>query len=730
MVGQQALTHNRGFSINVSKVSIKKMSTGEELHIVDDGSEAGGMGTLLISMTMEESIMKKAIVGNLVVKNPGKMIETFNITGTDEIVHIEMKTPHLEGSEQVLEFCIVSVNEFGKGADSTHKYGGPIKSSKSQLHFMSCEPMYLDIADWRGDGGDFLNQDMFLKIATGTKGGIAGTVEEVLEWLGLDEEDGLVDAIAPKYFNGGNGWAVPNPMDIEGTDNTIWLRTNSQLYPWGKETNSMTLMQLMSNLAENAIVDDTWCNFMFYPDFDGWHFKSIKKMIEDNTNGVPKAEEAGEISTEDPYVYSFKDGISSEAEADSGDPKILSSVSVTSPNHLILWKKGVYASYYYHIQPDYSDPYHYYMDTATVHKNKFIDYQYHREWDEKNWKGFTVETYKFLPEPGEEGEGGVPTEIDPEKPNKNLKFRNIPEVYGYFSNAYNSENPYNKFDFLSSRTGDGSLGKRNDVVWQTMSDQTNLELSKIKTIQQDIIGPTKENYLQYVFLKNLKEKWNIYRYSICCDKFDDKRQFLAVIDDAILLDEETDTRGGIYEYSWREVEMWPTSDVEDVGGGEILTKADSPITIVVVPESKGGLRGIAGSEETNMRGAFNLNELMNMQEGDDVFVGPGVNVANGEDQWPDGNDYPEAHQMMPVGGYFTLGENAIEPCQTREDSEATVYFHKHIVEMNALPEEMLETISHPGEDIADPRPLWNSPERIYFFDVQNAHDGLCSCGKI
>ena len=702
----ETFTHNRGFSIDVSSVYIRKISTGKKFDIVDSGDETGNMGSLLLALRIDEDILSPGISGNIVIKNPGKIIEEFNISGQDEVIHIEMKTPHLKDSEQVLEFCIVSINEYGDGTDSTSKRGGPIKTSKVQLHFMSCEPLYLDIADWKGDEGGFLKQDIFSKIATSGGGGI-------LEWFGLGEDDGLVNAIAPKYFEGTNGWVCGKQkegMDIEKTHNGIWLKTNPQLYPWGKETTSMTLMQLMTNMAENAIDEnETWCNFVFYHDFDTWHFKSIKKMIEENKNDVPQAEESGDISTTKRGVYHTTDGSSTLEETDTGDPKILNSISVSSANHLKLWKSGTYASYYYHVEPDYTDPYFYYMDTATVHKNKFIDYQYHREWEEKKWKNFTVEKYKYLPDI-------IKTEIDTEAPNKNLKFRNIPEVYGYFENAYNSNNPYIENDFLSSRIGDGSLGKRNDVVWQSMSDQTNLKIEKIKIIQQDIIAPTKENYLQYIFLKNLKEKWNIYRYTICCDKIDDKRQFLAVIDDAKLIQENG--KGGIYEYSWREVEMWPRDFSEEISEeSEIISSEESPMIIAVVPETEGGLKGIA--EEEN--GAFNINELLNIQEGDDVFVGPGINAAEIEESYPEGNDYPEAHQMMPVGGYFKLGD---DPCQIREDGEE-VYFHKHIVEMNVISADMLETII-PVEPLEDEEES-EIPDRIYFFDVQNAHDGLCSC---
>jgi hypothetical protein len=110
---------------------------------------------------------------------------------------------------------------------------------------------------------------------------------------------------------------------------------------------------------------------------------------------------------------------------------------------------------------------------------------------------------------------------------------------------------------------------------------------------------------------------------------------------------------------------------------------------------------------------------MNTQEGDDVFVGPGINVAD-----DDYNDYPEAYQMMPVGGYFKVGE---DPC-TIEDG-ADVYYHKHIVQMYSIPYYMLEKIIPNDNDNPPENQNWlhTQPESIYFFDVLNAHDGLCDC---
>ena len=97
---------------------------------------------------------------------------------------------------------------------------------------------------------------------------------------------------------------------------------------------------------------------------------------------------------------------------------------------------------------------------------------------------------------------------------------------------------------------------------------------------------------------------------------------------------------------------------------------------------------------------------MNIDEENDVFAGPGVNLAD-----EDFNDYPEAFQMMPVGGYFKVGD---DPCEIPEEGESGVYLHKHIVQMYKIPSYVLQTIV-PMEDEENPE----IPTDIYLFDVPN-----------
>jgi len=704
-------THDSAFRISIKKLALRKLDGGKEIEFY--GPDTSAIGDALISLTITESILDSSITGSMVVKEPSHLIDKFVLTGQDEIFHIEMETPGIPNSKKKLELCVTEGHRVDDVADIATVIEARIERGYYKISFCSCESLYYNV-DVLGQeqNAEFMNKDRFLKISidsekkTDDEEAATPSDEEVDE----EVKTGLVNTLAPKYFNGGK-WKIANPMDIEGTHNSVWLKANQNLYPWGKDSNNPNLMQLMETLAENSIdTNQIHANFLFWNDFDGWHFKSIAKMIKENKNEILKSSEISyDLSKE--YVYApLKFVVGKKDWVDKkGDPKIMFFAGNLEQDHMGLWNSGSYSSYYDLIKPNYGDPYFNYLDSSSSIKSKLIEYSYQDFWTEPdNCKWETIETYKILP-------SKIKTSIDKESPNKSREIKKN-EIYGYFGNIFNNSNSI-KYDFISSRINDGKFGKRNSVMWQTMLDQTNLKISKLENIYKNIIGPTKENYEEFLRLKNLKEKWNVYRHSICCDAQDVKSQFFAVIDDAILVSDDGGeaNSGGIYEYTWREVELWPSDAVngfetDDGEEPEILTDGEAPITVVVVPN---GLKGTA--METN--GAWNLNELMNTKENNDVYVGPGVNVAD-----DDFNDYPEAYQMMPVGGYFKVGYN---PCA--DDHENKIHFHKHIVQMHKIPSYMLEFIVSSDTEDNEEGDEGTKPEEIYFFDVPNAHDGLCDC---
>ena len=709
--------------INIKKIVIRNKRSETELQIIPAPTKGGAIEELFVSMQINENIMRNGIIGSLKFKEPSSVGDYFNMTG-NEFVDIEMESPEIENSEHKLTFCVNDVRATGN--EATEATSGPSARYGSgwEVEFVSCESYILD---W--DNLDYMDEDFI--------GPIVG-------------DGGLVNELAEKYLNpeAVDGFSnAQKPMDLKDTThNWIWLKKNQSMYPWGKDVHPPNLMQLMNNLAENAVTEDLGgVNYLFYADLGGWHFKSIRQMIKD-------AKEKG-------VLYGGAHGGANEyrvADVDDdgegvGNKNIKSIINFSEYDHLNAFKSGAYTSYYERIKPSYEDPYFEYVDFTTAHTHplstnwggrEIVTYGYHEDGEDGKWgdheDGGRVEKFKLLP-------NSIETSIDVKNPvnieRKSVRKHDVTGLYGYFDSPYNYHGE-KSYDFLGSAALEGKQGKRNDKLWQTMFDQTNLEGEIIKTIQKDIKKPISDKIKEHLQVMNLKEKFNVYRHSICCDKQTIKPfVFLAVIEDAKKVTE--DDRGGIYEYSWREVEIWPSDHVEDNLGTDISPEG-SPVKIVKPPEGK-GLAGTfrennptSESEWTNP--AYNLNELMNEMVGVNVNVGPGINVADLEY-----NDYPESYQMMPVGGYFQVpedGDMLVDPCALEDEDGNGIMdgpwtMKHHIVQMYRIPNYMLGELNEDGEIVKgtiapreeDPlgEPDPTIPKDIYFFDVPNAHDGLCGC---
>ena len=680
--------------IRVNKIKINKPNGGS-LDIVPAPVENGVMQELFVNLSLNESILQTGITGILKIKETGTVGDYFNLIGNEK-VEIEIESPDIDDAYHELTLCVNNVRFTGDETIDALSGNSARAGSGWELELISCESYFLDSGNFNLDymDGDYI-------------GRISDFVEE---------------NVASKYLNPNS---VPeysfaqNDMEIETTSNSIWLKKNHNMYPWGKDVHPPNLLSLMNNLCENSVTDDgVGVNYLFWQDFDGWHFKSVRKMIQDSDTSWGFG-----LFGSSPRTYIVTDKDIPESEWTEGDPRVQSFRVVSEYDHMSCLQNGAYSSYYELIKPNYDDPYFDYLDFTTRHmksggkwgEREIVTYDYHRdieEWGDED-DGGRVEIYKLIPDTFQ-------TAIDVSDPDnitpKSSRLYDESNLYGYFASPYNYYGEMDH-DFFGSLYTKGKYGKTNDILWQTMFDQTDLKGIEgeinIQTIQKNIKEPLYRTYAEYVRLKNLKETFNVYRKSVCCDaEALEKYTFFAVIEDAVKV--QDNGRSGIYEYSFREVEMWHKDSILE-NPGEVITPEDSPITVVAI---EGGMEGIASLEGERKNPAFNVNELMNIDQEDDVFAGPGVNLAD-----DDFNDYPEAFQMMPVGGYFKIGD---DPCEEQEEGETGVYFHKHIVQMYRIPNHVLETII-PVEQEADEEPDPEIPTEIYLFDVPNAHDGLCGC---
>ena len=783
--------------INIIKLVIKKRFNDEKLQIVPAPSGKVATQELFINMSIDESIFKEGVSGILHIREPGTLGDDFNMIG-DEYIEIEMESPGIGDAYKNVTFCVTDVTFVGDEADETLSGPGARANASWKIQFGSCETYFLSHLNYGGGDlslfkSDFEGHDenlsgsesgkIFLgKIASEESG--RNNDKNALESAGdfikniftSDEGDelpkrGFVNVLAEKYFDPG---ATPysksnNKMQIEETHNAIIVYENKPLYPWHKVGVSPNIIQLMNYIAENSVTTDLkGVNYVFYADMDGWHFKSIRNIIQNSETSFFGFE------LDAPRKYFITDIDVPEDKWINGHPRIKMFRVSREYDHVRMFHVGAYASSYRYIRPRIGNPY-----SRFMHRNGVSSSSVHYNYLNTDWGGMDeggrIEEYPLISKERWEEylSHSVKTITDDSG------------MYGYFGNHYNAMD-------TSYPPVQGALGWK-ELRWQAMFDQTDLNFSTLYKIRKtmpymyDDVLPTTSQLLggtkyQYTAKANLKKKWDIYKHVVCCvdeteERDMEKYAFYAVLESATpiyqmpasKLDEDFKNesvddpdyqkfRSNMYVYQFREVEFWDDIDKDslrrDSGEGstgeyEVLYYNDKhtypdhediefsdtqPRFYVVL--SNNNEHGVAGQ-------AYNINEFTNMgvdfgsdeNEHPDFFVGPGVNVsgsASTEDEdLTDTNDYPEGNRMLPVGSYIKSGD---DPC------DGEFYYHKHIVKMYAIPEWTLtsgawmvnkgaaggEGGEGGGKKSCSKKQL-SKEKKIYVFDVQNAHDGLCSC---
>jgi len=855
---------------------VKRSGEGESLVVLPSPEKDDVREDIFINMSIIEGIYNNGVSGILKIREPGILLDKFNIIG-DEFVIIEMESPDIPEASKSLKFCVTDV--VFSGDEASEALMGPAARADAHwtIEFGSCETLFLggtDHADIFGDIGDALGDSDNKSILEDDMGQyfigpiaseedermhdstslqqIGETFTDIFGGHGEEEDEfpktGLINHIAKKYFDpGATPFSVSNEMmKIEPTHNTIFLYKNKALYPWKKPGQNPNIIQLINYIAENSVTTDLkGVNYVFYADLDGWHFRSIRNIIQKGETDFFG------IGLESPRQYVITDVDFPVSEWKSGHQRIQSFRVVREYNHLKLFNSGAYSSDTKIYKPNVN---------ARLEHSPFLDGDGSEDHDGSDKKGALFAgphgqggdsvKYHYLDDNwGGKDDGGQVEEYKLISENwqhhlsENRKSIYDDGIWGYFGNWYN--NPRPNLSYPATLPSES-------FKWQSMYDQTKLkgsELYKIKSVipkkyeEEGLTVDSLEGGIKpgYKEKRDLKRKWDVYKHVICCAPVDvappdediEKYAFYAVIESATPIyallneeeeeEEEPESRGvdmgpdmgerstedhkdqqfrsNMYEYQFREVELssYVNEDLlKDGASGDIeilyhndgdaypeheditITDNNPSLYVTIVP---GGVTG----------DAYNTNELLNMgvlfdDDPSDVynfFVGPGVNVAganstNNEDL-SEMNDYPEGNRMLPVGDYV---RSQTDPCLGEFHS------HKHIVKMYAIPdwlhtqkgliqeeeeeeEEEPETISCveasdcystgeesgpdseecwecmtltneddgepiPGSGVCeecpscpedeDDRPTLNSSKNtIYVFDVQNAHDGLCSC---
>ena len=370
----------------------------------------------------------------------------------NEILHLEIETPDVEDSEQNIDFYIHDYKLLGDEVSVTETRAAPGKNIISKWALEFTSAEYY-----------YLDNQQLTYSENDFYGKISG-------------QEGLVDDLADKYFNpsANDFTTAQEDMDIEETVNSIWLKSKQNMYPWAKTVGFPSLIQLMNDLAEHSVsVNNPYAvNYLFWQDMKRWRFRSIDSLIAEQPE--PVAEYEITMQAENNALFAFNLG--SEA------------------SHLEYLKNGAYKSYYELIKPSFDDPYFEYIDFSSTHTNEIVSYNYHDDYD----KWGKIEEYPLLADSFIE-------DFD-----LNISSRKNYDFYGYFSEQYNDPDP-KEHDHL----GEMSSIKQ-DKLWQTMFDQTELDIAVKRTIEQNIKGELRDRYQEYIDKKNIKEKWDVYECSICC----------------------------------------------------------------------------------------------------------------------------------------------------------------------------------------------------------------------
>jgi hypothetical protein len=304
------------------------------------------------------------------------------------------------------------------------------------------------------------------------------------------------------------------PGEIEETKNGIWLKSGEISLPNGIPQGQINLATLMSYITNYAVPKDNIeaPNYFFWKDRDGWHFKSIEKILRDQEGKEPTIE--FDLNSEDYADFNRVMHVEVNNQKDTLD----------------LFQSHAFMSHYVKTDPDYKNLYSDFLSSKKGFTYSIVDYDYHRDFE----KVRHIEEYKLIPEHVETS----PVKIQRTNSDNSIKSFPIPNtlirdnIFSFYTTKiYNTP-----FEYNIHHSTDHGFGKRPDeqaiiwwdyldrekdsrwsnVAWQPQFDITELEIKKLHTIYTKIREPLKEKRKEFVRLKNLKRQWEVYRCVVCC----------------------------------------------------------------------------------------------------------------------------------------------------------------------------------------------------------------------
>lgn len=431
---------------------------GEPIFLMNSSVPGGGPSQIpkVSSISISENMFASSIKGYLTILDRDRLVENLKLSPLDTLV-IKATEEGKKDTPKTLTFSIISISQDTEDVAASNV--GPSNISKSiSIEFTSNELYVLNYTEF-----DFATEDFIGPIS-----GKDGLVQYI--------SDNIIKNKSKPFSNSKSGIVADN------TANWIWLKKNPTFYPWGKPDIPPRLFNLLKTVAEHAVDEKNpnAANFFFWQDLDKWNFRSIESILEEY-------QDESKIIT---YNYTLrqddKNAIVALNATVDGDPET---------DFLDLVNSGAFASNYLFVEPKYEqDPYARYLDTAGSMEIKQLDYSYIE--DGKKWK--SIEKIPILTK-----------EEYLENWNHNRLFDT---TYGYFSPGF-----YNREKVVDWEYKGYTLTNRHEgILWQTPFDITDMDAEILRKIQKEIKEPLAKKRIEYANKMNLKEKWNVYRCSICC----------------------------------------------------------------------------------------------------------------------------------------------------------------------------------------------------------------------
>jgi hypothetical protein len=637
------------------------------------------------SLTIEEGILNLIPSGTLVLRDEGDLISDFNFTGKDKFY---LKIKDSDGNE--VELSDYYVYQVARATDYQKRN----------------DPRFVTIK--------FIHESYFFNERS-----IFEFEEDIKPISKTGTQDSWVGQIFFKYFS--KDWEA-GKVYASDTKNYAWLKHKNLVYPNGRRADQTKILNLLNYFAENANVDNDppRADFFFWKDLTGVNFLSLGDEI------------AASETPEGRYGVFDRDSI-----APDGIVKI-DDISVFNFSFMDLETSGAFQSYYERVDPNLDQPHFYLMDSTNSLKTKIINFNFLDYYPEFPYLDKPEDKKGSEPIGGESWEpdnnianyeiinfGGQEIDISSVQGATAVKYTKRiydEEKFGYFDFSSNNSDYYEPSYFYNTDGGitfdNFKSGRRTAMLWQNMFDideenpidtQTNKNIGKLY-IQ---LKKDKSNAANTYFrLRNLKEKWNIFKYVICCLRQEAMFDFWAMVYPKQLHSNKT----GINLYDFREVYFIPKQDqfisydplVEFISGITLQQSGLTANRTIDIPAN-----GFTSIQPINNIGigqvAFNANEVRNFigTAGgfNFAYAGPGTNMNL--------SGYPNDFKNIAIGAALAVNTPAT----------AQQFNMGQIVKMTAID---WKTI--PGISIDET--FYQSKRYLFMFDAQNDKEGFCDGGSI